>query len=169
MNHSYQRIAIVGSGGSGKSTLARRLAAKTSLPVVHLDMQFWRPNWEMTPKDEWIDKQMEMIKPPQWIIDGDYGSTMGLRFTAADLVIFLDIPRIICIYRVLKRRNKERSDFPDFLEEKFDLTFLKWIWNYPKKNRSIIMKLHEEYPEKPFIIIRNKRELRQILEEFGDT
>jgi len=42
-NAKYNRIAIVGSPGSGKSTLARQLATITGLPLVHLDMEFWRP------------------------------------------------------------------------------------------------------------------------------
>ena len=168
MKHKYRRIAIVGSGGSGKSTLARRLAAITGLPVIHLDMEFWRPGWEQTPKDEWAAKMETLIQSESWIIDGDYGGTMEIRFATADLVIFLDISRYICLFRVLKRRNKNRPDFPDFLEEKLDWVFLKWIWNFPKNNREHILKLHKKYPDKPFVVIRNQRELKRALEGFGE-
>jgi len=40
----YNRIMIVGNNGSGKSFLAKKLAVITGLPLVHLDMEFWRPN-----------------------------------------------------------------------------------------------------------------------------
>ena len=163
---NYQRITIVGSGGSGKSTLSRKLAAITGLPITHLDMEFWRPNWERTPHDEWTEKQMGLIEHKQWIIDGNYNSTLELRFAAADLVIFLDISRFVCLLRVLKRRNKKRTDFPSFLEEKLDWEFLKWIWNFPKNGKDTILRLHKEYPNKPFVVIRNKKELKKILEEF---
>lgn len=172
MRVDYKRIAIVGSGGSGKSTLARQLAAITGLPLIHLDLKFWLPNWKQVPKEEWAAKMEVLTQGESWIMDGDYGGTMEMRFVAADLVIFLDINRFVCLYRVIKRRNKKRTDFPNFLEEKLDWDFFKfliWIWNFPKRNRNTIIRLHEKYPDKPFVTIKNKRELKQILEEFCET
>ena len=169
--NDYQRIAIVGSPGSGKSTLARKLGAITSLPVIHLDMEFWRPNWEMTPQDEWIQRQTKLMQTPQWIIDGNYGSTMEIRFAAADLVIFLDIGRAKCLSRVFKRLKMKRPDFPDFLKQKLDKEFFalcKFIWDYRKVSRVSVLQLHRQYSDKPFITIHNNRELRHILEEFGE-
>ena len=169
MKHDYRRIAIVGNGGSGKSTLSRKLAAVTGLPVIHLDMIFWLPDWQQMPKDEWVANIEAMTQNESWIIDGNYGGTMETRFSAADLVIFLDINRCLCLYRVLKRRNKNRPDFPDFLEEKPDWEFLKWIWNFSKINRGIILQLHEKYPNVTFVTIKNKKELERYMEEFGET
>lgn len=56
----YSRIIIVGNNGSGKSFLAKELSVITGLPLIHLDVEFWRPNWEQPPKEEWIKKQMEL-------------------------------------------------------------------------------------------------------------
>jgi len=50
----YNRIIIVGNNGSGKSFLSKELSFITGLPPVHLDVEFWRPNWEKPPKEEWI-------------------------------------------------------------------------------------------------------------------
>jgi adenylate kinase family enzyme len=50
----YNRIIIVGNNGSGKSFLSKELSVITGLPSVHLDVEFWRPNWEKPPKEEWI-------------------------------------------------------------------------------------------------------------------
>ncbi|MCL2574561.1 MAG: topology modulation protein [Defluviitaleaceae bacterium] len=172
MNHNYKRIAILGCSGSGKSTLSRELATITGLPLVHLDMEFWRPNWKQTPKDEWRDKQYELVAQEQWIIDGHYNGTMDIRFAEADLVIYLDIPRITCLTRAIRRNTKERPDLPDFLEEKFDKEFFvlcKYIWNHRKTSRPRVFELHKSHPNVKFFVINNKKELHKLLEEFSDT
>ena len=45
------RIVVIGSAGSGKSTLSQKLGQIYSLPVVHLDKYYWKPNWVATPND----------------------------------------------------------------------------------------------------------------------
>ena len=40
-----RRVLVTGMAGSGKSTFSRSLAAKTGLPVIHLDVHFWKPGW----------------------------------------------------------------------------------------------------------------------------
>ena len=40
-----RRILIVGNSGGGKSTLAQKLGEKLTLPIVHLDVLFWKPGW----------------------------------------------------------------------------------------------------------------------------
>lgn len=47
-----QRILIIGGNGSGKTTLARELAQKLQLPLVHLDVLYWRDNWQSAPHSE---------------------------------------------------------------------------------------------------------------------
>ncbi len=108
----YNKIIIVGSGGSGKSTYAKQLGIVTGLPVIHLDNEFWRPGWVETPREEWIEKQKQFISGGKWIIDGNYGGTLELRFEAADLVIFLDINRLVCVWSAARRTGKKRSDLP---------------------------------------------------------
>src|SRR5439155_869046 len=50
---SMKRVLVIGSGGTGKTTVARRLAQRTGLPLIHLDLLYWRPGWQPTPGDEW--------------------------------------------------------------------------------------------------------------------
>ena len=94
-----KKIILIGSGGSGKSTLARQLGNKLNIKVHNLDALFWKPNWEGVPREEQITVQNNLIKDEKWIIDGNYGGTMGIRLNAADTIIFLDIHRTICVYR----------------------------------------------------------------------
>ena len=48
---------ITGLAGSGKSTLAVALAARTGLPIIHLDLSFWKPGWVAPLETEWREKQ----------------------------------------------------------------------------------------------------------------
>jgi adenylate kinase family enzyme len=156
---SYKRIIIIGNSGSGKSFLSNKLATITGLPLIHLDVEFWRPNWEKTPKDEWIRKQTDFVSSEKWIIDGNYNSTLELRFKAADVVIFLDINRFVCLFSAIKRHGKKRSDLPQYLEEKFDsefFQFCKWIWDFSKTGKKTIMDLHNKYPDIPFIVLKTE-------------
>ena len=92
-----------------------------------------KPNWEGVPREEQIAVQNNLIKDEKWIIDGNYGGTMGIRLNAADTIIFLDIHRTICIYRAFKRivkyQNKTRPDMGAGCEERFDLQFLNGYGN----------------------------------------
>lgn len=167
---TYKKIILIGSAGSGKSYMSNKLAEITGLPLIHLDNEFWKPNWEKTKRGEWIEKQNQFINAKEWIIDGNYNSTMELRFAAADLVIFLDINRLVCIWGAIKRHGKKRSDLPDYLEEKFDkefFDFCKLIWNFKNTDKNKILALHEKYTDKKFITIKNRKEVNNYLEELA--
>ena len=48
---NYKRIILIGSAGSGKSHLAKEIASITNYPLIHLDNEFWLPNWEHVDKN----------------------------------------------------------------------------------------------------------------------
>ena len=163
------KIVLIGSGGSGKSTLARQLGEKLKINVYHLDALFWKPNWVGVPKDEQIKVQNDLVKKEDWIIDGNYGGTMDIRLNAADTIIFLDIPRTICVYRAFKRmlqyRNKTRPDMGEGCEERFSFEFFKWIWEYPKTKRpKILDRLKQLSKEKEVIILKSPKEVENYIE-----
>ena len=141
-----KRVIVIGSGGAGKSTLARALGQRLGLPVVHLDAQFWQAGWKERQREDWLEWQRKALLEPCWIMDGNFGGTLEVRLAAADTVIFLDLPRALCIARVvwrwLRYWGRTRPDMAADCPEKLDLKFLRWIWNYPRNNRpSILEKL----------------------------
>ncbi|EIM06300.1 topology modulation protein [Planococcus antarcticus DSM 14505] len=109
------------------------------------------------------------MKKEEWIIDGNYNGTMDIRLNAADTVIFLDFNRVLCTYRVLKRtiqyRDRRRPDMAEGVKERFDLTFIKWIWNYPKMIRPLVLKRLEKLPkDTTIIILKSPEEAQHFLE-----
>ncbi len=164
-----KKIIVIGSGGAGKSTFSRRLGEKLGIPVIHLDQLYWRPNWEKTPKAEWEATVAELLKGESWIMDGNFGGTREMRMHAADTIIFLDIPRRVCLYRAIKRaikyRGRNRPDMAEGCNEKFDLEFLLWVWNYKNRSRKNLMEELRSFQEKKIFVFNTSLAPEQLLSQ----
>ena len=91
-----RRVVVTGLAGSGKSTFAVALAAETGLPVIHLDLAFWKPGWVAPSETEWREKRRVVLAGDAWIADGNYHETLDLRIERADTVVVLDMPWWLC-------------------------------------------------------------------------
>lgn len=164
-----KRILVIGSSGAGKSTFARNLGEKTGLKVIHLDKLYWKPNWvETIDKDEWKRVVQKTLGGDAWIIDGNYSGTMEMRLEKCDTVIFLDLPRAVCVYRILKRvalsYGKTRVDMAEGCPEQFDWEFIKWVWNYPTRTKPEVEALLTRFGgEKKIIRLKSKKEVENFL------
>jgi adenylate kinase family enzyme len=107
-----RRIVITGLAGSGKSTLAVELAARTGLPLIHLDLHFWQPSWTPPSETEWRETQRAVLADDGWIADGNYRETLDLRLELADTVIVLDMPWWLCSWRALRRGFRMPAQLP---------------------------------------------------------
>lgn len=165
------RIMIFGFSGSGKSTLAKILGEKFGIKPVHLDSIHWLPGWKEMPKDEMRNKVGEIIKKDKWIIEGNYFYSCGEeRMKRADMVIFLDFNRFLCLYRVIKRyftyKGKTRPDMGKGCDEKIDFEFIKWVLIDGRKNRAKYYKLLGDIniAEKRVYVIKSPGEMKKFLE-----
>ncbi len=87
----------------------------------------------------------------------------------ADAVIFLDMPTLLCIYRIIKRRiiyhGKTRPDLNEECPEKLDWAFFIWVWNYRKRSRPrVIKELEQAKDRKQVVILRSRKEVRHFLD-----
>lgn len=160
---------IIGCGGSGKSTLAKQIYYLTKLELIHLDQVFFKPGWIELEKEEWIEKNKELLKKEEWIIDGNYGSTMDMRLEKADTVIFMDTPTHVRLIRVLKRGiqyfGKTRPDMASGCPERVSIEFLRYILFYNKTRRPNILKKLKFYEkEKQVLILKNKKAINSFLQ-----
>ena len=162
-----KKIIVLGSGGAGKSTFSKRLGEILDIDVIHLDRLYWRPNWQEMPKDEWRTIVGEIISRDCWVMDGNYTATREMRIRACDTVIFLDIPRRVCLYRILKRtliyHGQSRPDMPAGCNERFDLEFALWVWNYPNRSKKKIVGTLGQFPDKKIVVLRSSKEADDYL------
>jgi adenylate kinase family enzyme len=163
-----KKVLVIGPGGSGKSTFATRLGKLLKIDVIHLDQIYWRPGWIETPKPEWRKTVAELLTRHSWIIDGNYSGTLQERIEASDTVIFLDLPRTLCLWRVLKRnvlyRNKQRPDMAEGCAERFNLEFITWVWNYRRRSRpKVIDLLQSKATTKKVIWLRSRLDAEKFL------
>ncbi len=130
-----KRVIIIGPCGSGKSTLARELAPRMGLPLIHMDQLGWQAGWVETAKDELHARLADAVAQEEWLIEGNYGSTLAPRLERADTVIYLDFPIWLCLWRLIRRvttlRGQSRPDMPEGCPERFDLAFFWYVmtWN----------------------------------------
>lgn len=60
-----ERIIIIGGNGCGKTTFAKELSDKLNLPLIHLDVLYWRDNWETASTDEFDELLVQEITKPK--------------------------------------------------------------------------------------------------------
>lgn len=160
------KIMVIGCPGSGKSTFSKVLHEITRIPLFHLDMMYWNSDRTTVEKEEFRKRLADTIQKKNWIIDGNYGSTIEMRLKACDTVIFLDYPLEVCLDGIMSRRGKERTDIPWIEpENEIDEEFIKFVKDYNVNSRPKVLQLLDKYSEKQIIILHNRNEADQFLKE----
>ncbi|WP_421508216.1 hypothetical protein [Erwinia rhapontici] len=176
MEINMKRVLVVGCPGSGKSYIAKKLSELTSIPVVHLDQYYWLPGWRRIDNSEWSDIVDNLVSKPTWIMDGNYSGTLAMRLVSADTVIHLDYPTWLCIWRVIRRtmigwRGNRGNELAPGCEERFDLAFLVFVFNYRKKYRERDLAKMADFPGQlyrftsPSALTAFVNELRKTMQE----
>lgn len=168
-----KRIMVTGvSPGVGKSTFARRLGEILHISVYHLDTLYWKPGWVETSIGEFSKSQQEIVHRERWIMEGNYSSTMEIRAEQADTIIYLELPLLICLFRVFKRwltyRGRTRPDLGEGCKEKIDWHFIQFIYttydSCRKKMAERFRKFQAADAKKEIILLKSKQEIHSFLE-----
>ncbi|WP_071130771.1 AAA family ATPase [Enterococcus timonensis] len=169
------KIILIGSSGAGKSTLTRKLAEILNYPVLHLD-KIWHTTDYSSEAEIWFAEVVAdfMKNNENYIIDGNYAGTLAIRAADCDLIIWLKVPRIVALKRVIwrslkqKLSKKSRPDMAAEFEEKFDreyLEFLKFVWDFPKKSARKIENILQKIPNsaQKIIIVQTKQQRKRVI------
>jgi adenylate kinase family enzyme len=166
-----ERVLVIGSGGAGKTTVARTLADSLRLPLIHLDAHYWKAGWVETPPDEWQKRVQSFASQPRWVMDGNYGGTLDLRLAACDTVVFLDMPRVVSLWRAIRRWVKywgrTRPDVTPGCPERFTWSFFVWIWTYPERRREKILRKLAALQHARVFVLSSQRQVDEFLKGSG--
>lgn len=163
-----KKIIVIGCPGSGKSTFSKALHKITGISLHHLDMLFWNEDKTTVDKAVFVERLSQILKTDEWIIDGNYASTMQMRLIECDTVFFLDYPLEVCMSGIEERKGKKRSDMPWTEKGKSDEEFIEFIKNYNLQSRPQVLDLLCKYSEKNIFIFTSRAQVDEFLHKCAE-
>jgi adenylate kinase family enzyme len=150
-----------------------RLADILELPLIHLDQYFWKPGWVPSLIEDFAIDVKALAERDQWIMDGNYGRTLGHRLPRADHVVYVGCSGFVCSWAFLRRavtwRGRQRPDMgigcPDLVE-------WKMIWSVLRQQRGhqarTLARVKSIAPDKPVTLVRSRSEAKRLLASIGN-
>ena len=174
------RVVVVGSTGSGKTTLARQLSRLLDVPHTELDALNWEPNWVMAPTDVFRQRTQDALKGDAWVVDGNYSAVRDLVWPRATVLVWLDYPLRVLLWRLLHRtlrRTLRGEELWNGNRERFMVQFLSrdslflWLFRtYWRRRRTFPLDFKQpEHAHLEVVILRSSKETRDWLSALEAT
>ena len=160
-----KKIIVIGCPGSGKSHFSRELNKITGIPLYHLDMMYWNADKTTVERSVFLERLTDALDRDEWIVDGNYTSTMELRMNMCDTVFLLDYPVEVCLEGIAMRRGKPRPDMP-WIELEEEVEFTEFIRKFDEQELPLAMALIEKYKDtKEIIVFKSREEANSFLSD----
>ena len=171
------RILIVGISGAGKTLLAQRIAERTGLPHVEVDALYHGPGW--VPRPSFVEEITQLAAGDCWVLDSfGYPEVRELLWSRADTVLWLDLPRWLVEWQVVRRsvgrflrgdrlwngeRERVRQWFTDPTHP------VRWAWTEYERRWQDIAQFAQDprFRATPVERLRTRREARAFLSRVG--
>jgi adenylate kinase family enzyme len=167
-----RRVAIIGPSGAGKTTLALELAKGLGVELVELDRLLWKPGWVERPLDECEQIQDAVLTREGWVVDSASPRGLRSRLEAADTIVFLDLPALLCAVRALVRRihtrGRLRTDMaPGCPPSRLDRAIVKRL-EYVRRYRNdlrplFLQELSRLNGDHRIVVLRSSRDVRDFV------
>ena len=129
--HQARRLMIIGQPGSGKSYLAAKLGDILGLPVVHIDKIHWQPGWVARESQVKMAMARDVHAQDAWIFEGGLFPTWEERLDRCHVLIWLDVPLFIRLWRIARRTwqtyGTTRPDLAENCPERVSLPFYRYV------------------------------------------
>lgn len=122
-----------------------------------MDNLYWRSDKTHITRAELVTIIADIMERDEWLIDGNYISTMEQRIQGTNVIIYLDLPTEQCIDGIRSRMGKKRDDMP-WIEESLDEEFLEFVHNFEDEIKPQIEELLKRYPDKKVIRLTSAEE-----------
>ena len=156
------KIAVLGYAGSGKTYLSDYIAKKKNIPVLHLDDIKWDKEWKPIDDSVVLPIVADFMAKEDWIIDGYYTYLMmDERLQKADKIVLLQLPRITCFFRAVKRTKSRRQDG---YASDMNWWFIKFtlFGCRNKERRNYYAEIAEKYRDKT-VVLKTKRQVEEFM------
>ena len=162
------KIHICGIYGSGKSTLAKILSKQLGIKSYSLDdIKYIIKYSKIRPVNERIKKVKEICRRDNWITEGTWSDYALDAFRKSDMVIFIDTPKRVCVFRILKRHLKMKKLENDNFRGSLKLAKEVYRYHFTKNPVSLYShkNLIKKYNKK-CIVLKSKKDLLKLIESF---
>jgi adenylate kinase family enzyme len=161
-----QRVLVAGTAASGKTTLAKRVAQTLGTPHVEIDALYHGPDW--TPRPTFKRDVEQFSAQRRWVTEWQYEQVRSMLVDRADLVVWLDLPRLTVMRQVIRRTMRRRwhreTLWNDNVEPPLwtiltdEAHIVRWAWSTHSKTAARVNKLLRKRPELPIVRLQSHYE-----------
>lgn len=158
-----KKIIVIGPPGAGKSYFSIKLSKIIEVPVYHMDNIYWYEDKTHITREELMEKINIIMNKEEWIIDGNYISTIEQRINCAETIFYLDFTTELCVEGVKSRIGIKREDMP-WVEKTLDEEFLNFVIKFRDETKPRIETLLEKDMGKKVIRFTTREEMQSFLD-----
>ncbi len=163
--NQIQRVMVFGLPGSGKSTFCHQLACQKGMPLLHVDKIYFEERWQKRDRNEFLKDLESWVEKETWIIDGNSVQSLEMRYKRADICLYFKAPRLVCLWRVLKRvfkRDWPIEDRAPGCKERFSFRLISYMWRLDGRIQPLLRDFQKKYPHTKLKIVTSKKQTQAV-------
>lgn len=172
-----RRIAINGASGAGKSTLARALAERLDLPYTEVDSLYHGPGW--TVRATFLEDVRALASGDRWVCEWQYDAARPTLLERCDLMVWLDLPRVVTTWRVTRRTVGRRLRHEELWNGNYERPLrlvlvdpeqiIRWAWSTHPQAADRIARVQGSRPDLPVVRLRSATEVGRWLDGVSEA